>query len=407
MKQPLFFGWWQVVVTLLVQAVATGTLVYAYSVMVVPLATEFQSSRMLLMLGITTMTLASGLLSPWLGAKLDAYSIKRFMLLGAASLGTGFIALSYITQIWQMPVIYALFMALSSLALGPLAVSTLLARWFSKRRGLAMGLAAMGTSIGGFLFPPLLQWMIDSFEWRMAFRLQGGVVLLILLPLISLLACDRPESKGLHPDGDDAPPTTTAGAANRFSSTKDVLKERNFWVIALVMGAMFSSYSMLLSNLAPFALDSGATAEQAAGLISLIALFGLMGKLLFGTIADKVDLRAGLAGSSLLLTLGLLSFLNNDNFHFLVAGAVLLGIAAGGMLPVWGALMAQAFGVANYGRVMGAMNPVIMPFNLLSPPLAGAIYDQTGSYQMTFLLFAGLLCVAICLTAAIQLKQDN
>ena len=407
MKQPLFLGWWQVVVAVMVQAVATGAVIYAYSVAVVPLAAEFQRSRMLLMLGITTMTLASGLLSPWLGAKLDTYSITRVMLLGALFLGAGFIALSYITDIWQMPLIYAVFMALSSLALGPLAVSTLLARWFHSRRGLAMGLAAMGTSIGGFVFPPLLQWLIDTFEWRMAFRLQGGFVWLVLLPLIYWLGCDHPRERGLHPDGSSEPPPAPAGAANRYASTGEILRERNFWVIALVMGAMFSTYSMLLSNLAPFALDSGTTAEQAAGLISLIALFGLLGKLLFGTIADKVDLRLGLAGASLLLMLGMRCFLNNDSFQFLVAGAVLLGIAAGGMLPVWGALMAQAVGVANYGRVMGTMNPAIMPFNLLSPPLAGALYDQTGSYQITFLLFSGLLIAAIGLTTLISLRDAS
>lgn len=405
--KPFFFGWWQVLVALLVQAVATGTIAYSYSVIVVPLSGEFETTRMMLMLGMTAMTLAGGLLSPWLGATIDRYSLKRMMMLAAISLGMGFFALSFINGIWQMPLIYGIFMSVSSVILGPLSASTLLARWFHKRRGLAMGLAAMGTSIGGFLFPPLLQFFIDSFEWRMAFRLLAGVILLILVPLIGLLATDWPAQRQLFADGDDTPPSLASGAASApvYDSVRSIIREKNFWAIAMVMGVLFSTYTMLLSNLAPFAIGSGASAEQAALLISIIAVMGLTGKLLFGTIADRVDLRFGLAGSSALLALGLLCYLRPDNFSYLIAGSVLAGLAAGGMLPVWGALMAQAFGVNSYGRVMGLMNPVVMPFNILSPPLAGAIFDRTGSYHLTFILFIVMLLLSICILPLIQLRR--
>lgn len=306
-----------------------------------------------------------------------------------------------------MPLIYAVFMSISSVMLGPLAASTLLARWFTKRRGLAMGLAAVGTSLGGFLFPPLLQFLIDSFEWRTAFRLLAGVILLLLIPLIGLIVVDWPEQKGLLPDGDSHVPETDSNAAPapQFDSVGAIMGERNFWTIAIFMGILFSTYSMLLSNLAPFAIDSGASSDQAALLISIIAVMGLTGKLLFGTIADRVDLRFGLAGSAILLGCGLICYLGSDNFNLLLAGSVLVGLAAGGMLPVWGALMAQAFGVGSYGRVMGLMSPVIMPFNIASPPLAGAIYDATGSYQLTFVLFSGFLVLAVCILPFIRLQK--
>jgi MFS family permease len=406
-SKPFFFGWWQVMVALLVQAVAAGTIAYSYSVVVVPLAGEFESSRMMLMLGMTAMTLVGGLLSPWLGASIDRFSLKRMMLISACSLGLGFFALSLINDIWQMPLIYGVFMSVSSVILGPLSASTLLARWFSKKRGLAMGIAAMGTSIGGFLFPPLLQFLIDSFDWRVAFQLLAAVILLVLVPLIALMATDWPAQRNLFPDGGDAAPEQNLGgaAARTYDSAGAIMRERNFWAIAVVMGILFSSYSMLLSNLAPFAIGSGASPEQAALLISIIAIMGLIGKLLFGTIADRVDLRFGLAGSSSLLVMALICYQSDDNFNFLIAGSVLAGLAAGGMLPAWGALMAQAFGVNSYGRVMGLMNPVIMVFAIASPPLAGAIYDRTGSYQLTFILFSAMLVVAVCTLPFIQLRR--
>ncbi len=86
----------------------------------------------------------------------------------------------------------------------------------------------------------------------------------------------------------------------------------------------------------------------------------------------------------------------------LVAGSVTTGLAAGGMLPVWGAILAWLFGATNYGRVMGQMNPIIVPMYLVAPILAGAVYDKTGNYNAAFILFIGVLAVLLLLLPAIR-----
>lgn len=129
-------------------------------------------------------------------------------------------------------------------------------------------------------------------------------------------------------------------------------------------------------------------------LISLLALCGMIGKLGFGAMADFVDLRVALAGAIVLVALGLLLFLG-EGFAMLLGGSVLIGLAAGGMLPVWGAMLAWLFGVAHYGRVMGMMNPLIMPMSVIAPPLAGHIYNRTGSYHNAFMLFIAALVLSL------------
>ena len=401
-KQGVFFGWWMLGIAFFVQMLGSGTIVYSYSVIAIPLGAEFQASRTAMMLGITAMSLASALISPLLGRALDRHSIRLIMVTAALALPLGFLLLSFVTAMWQVPVIYASCMAMATLILGPLAASTLLARWFKSKLGLVMGIAAVGTSVGGFLFPPLIEWMIGAFEWRMAFRLLALLIVVLMLPA-TLLVVNRPEDKSLRAYGsDDAAPLAANLAANPVTSpSPSLLKSRNFWLVAIVVSGLFAVYTALLSNLVPFAMGAGVSKEQGALLISIIAACGVAGKLAFGFIADRIDLRVGLAVAILLLITGLVFFLG-EGLTMLVAGSVATGLAAGGMLPVWGAILAWLFGAENYGRVMGQMNPVIVPMYLIAPILAGAIYDKTGNYNAAFMLFIGVLAVLLLLLPAIR-----
>lgn len=399
----MFYGWWLTAAAFVVLMVSNGAIMYSYSVVAVPLGEAFQASRTTMMLGMTGMTLAGGIVSPFLGGLIDRGSLRAMMLLGAAGLALGYIGLSLATASWQIPVIYALLMMLGINLLGPLTTSTLLARWFTRRRGMALGVAAVGTSVGGFVFPPLVQWLIDTYEWRAALRYLGIGCLVVILPAI-LMVANRPGDRGLHPDGDTVDPNAGQAAPPPLSSAA-LLRERNFWLVALAMSLLFGVYTALLSNLVPFALGAGAQPERAAFLISVLALAGIVGKLGFGTIADRVDLRAGLAAAMLLVILGLVAYLLAESYTVLLLGSVALGLAAGGMLPVWGALLAVLFGAANYGRVMGMMNPVIMPLTLLGPPLAGMVFDATGSYQFAFTGFIVALLLGLLLLPMIRMHK--
>jgi MFS family permease len=397
----MFYGWWLVGIAFLVQMVGTGTVLYSYSVVAVALGKAFGASRMTMMLGMTVMTLGTGLISPLLGHAIDRGSLRRMMLLGAGALAAGYCLLSVTTATWQVPVIYGLLMSLASNLLGPLCSSTLLARWFSQHRGLALGIAAVGTSAGGFVFPPFVQWLIDSLGWRVAFRVLGLGTLLLTVPA-ALLVVNRPIDRGLHPDG--AAASASAGQAPPLLSTKEVLRHGSFWWLALVMSVFFGVYTAILSNLAPFALDRGTSHEEAALLISVVALAGIVGKLAFGAIADRIDLRLALAVAALLIVAGLAGYRTGGSYFVLIVSSVVLGLAAGGMLPVWGALLAVLFGAMNYGRVMGLMNPVLMPLTLTGPPLAGFVFDRTGSYDAAFVGFIAALLLVMFLLPAIRLR---
>jgi MFS family permease len=394
---PVFYGWWLVGAGFLLQGVVTAAVSYAYGLVLAPMASEFGASRLEMMLGITACTLVSGVVSPFLGVAVDRQPLRLLACAGVALLAAGFLALSFAAAMWHVTAAYAACMSVAMILMGPTLVSSMLARWFARRRGLAMGIAALGTSVCGFVLPPLLQAGIESLGWRSAFQVFAAATAVVMLPLAWLLLEDDPGRRGLAPDGDRVPPAHAAAPAAipAASSTASILRQTNFWMVAIALGLLFSVYSSLLSNLAPLATGRGVSGERAAYLISAIAVFGMAGKLLFGAIADRVDLRGALGAAIVMVIASLVLLMSHAGYAGLFAASACLGLAAGGMLPVWGALMAVLFGAANYGRVMGLMNPVMMPLVVLGSPFAGWSYDVSGDYLLACGVFAAALVAGL------------
>lgn len=392
--------WLQLVVAFLIQATGTGALSYSYSVIAVPLAETYDASRMTLMLGLTCMTLGAGMVSPLAGVAIDRLSLRLIIIFAILMTATGFVALSLTTAMWQVPAIYGLIFCFGYVLLGPLSASTLLARWFTHNRGLALGIAGAGTSFGGFLFPPLITWLTELLGWRLALQVFAGVIALIAVP-VALLAVDRPASKAYTPPADGAA-EHEAHSGERFNSTDAILRHRGFWLIAVSVGFMFAAFTATVGSLMPFILDTGATREQGAILIANLALAAVPGTLLFGWCADRFDVRLALAAIMVLMGIGLALFWGEPDMSRLVAGSLILGLGGGGMLPVWSSLLAQVYGALNYGRVMGLMAPVLLPFNLLTPPLAGWVRDISGSYDLAFMGFVLLLLLAVAMIPLIE-----
>jgi MFS family permease len=399
----IYRGWWLTGAGFVLQGLVTAAVSYSYGVVLAPIGAEFGATRLQLMLGITASTLASGVLSPFLGIAMDRFRLRFLALAGSVLLGAGLALLARVQSMQQVVVVYLLCMAPAMTLIGPMLVSTLLARWFLRRRGTAMGIAALGTSVFGLLVPPLLQFGIDAFGWRSALSIAGAAMFLLAAPA-ALLLDDHPRDRGLAPDGDPAGAAVPSPAPpTDSSSTAAIFAQPAFWYVALTLGLLFSVYSALMSNLVPHAIGQGHTAARAALLMSAIAVCGMLGKLVFGVIADRIDLRRGLAAAIVLVIASLGLLLLDGGYAVLLAASVLLGFAAGGMLPVWGALMAVLFGAANYGRVMGLMNPVMMPLVLAGSPFAGWSHDASGDYDVAFTVFALALCAGLAALARLRM----
>ena len=152
----------------------------------------------------------------------------------------------------------------------------------------------------------------------------------------------------------------------------------------------------------PYLSGQGFDASVAAQAIMMIAISGFIGKLLFGYAADKVSLKLALSVTQLAVIAGLLLLAAGPSYWVICIALGTLGLSTGGMLPVWGALLAAIFGTTNYGRVMGLMMPLIVLIVIPGYRLTGCLYGQQGSYGLCFIVFSAL--IAMSMPLALMLK---
>lgn len=380
-------------------AVSAGGLTYSYSLLMVTINRDLAASQFQLMLPLTLMTLSSAFYAPFIGPKMDRYPLKWFMLAGVLCLSLSLLLISLASTISVITVVYALLVAPVHALMGTLFASVLVSRWFVDRFGLAMGIASVGVSVGGFAMPPLLEVLFGSMGWRESLRILSLLLLLIWLPM-SLLVRDR-----VSPSKSSASAQKKSSGGvdhSDFNKTSVILRQRNFWLVGISVGLIFSTYTALLSNLLTITTVKGLSSHDGARLIAIISGVAVFGKLAFGAITDRIDLRVGLASTVLLVIVGMIIYRNGVGFNQFLIGSVVLGLAAGNMLPVWSALIARLFGAANYGRVMGLMSPINVVCNIVAVPLTGLLYDATGSYATPLLIYAVLLMISVLWVPAIK-----
>lgn len=391
-------AWKQVVACLILQGVSGGTISSAYGVLAVPYGAEFDTSRMVVMLGMTVTLLATAILSPFAGGWMEKWSMRGLMLFGSIALTLGFLAISVATSFTQILVIYGVLIAPANVLIGPLAASVLLARWFDKNRGRALGIAAVGLSLGGFLFPPLIQSLIEAIQWRPALQVLAAIVAILTLAAWFVVV-DRPHDKSGNS------PIASAGGGQPVP-VGEVLRSQEFWLMAAVFGVLLTGMLGLVTNMVPLARDRGIALSTATLLIASLSFGSLLGKVIFAVVADRLEPRTLLMVGVTGFFAGILCFWTpGASFGLLAAGAGIVGLANGGALPLQTILVARTYGLSSVGRIVGLLSLVISLFCLATPPLFGLIYDRTGSYGHAFLSYLVLAVVALLLTTRIAGAQ--
>ena len=172
-------------------------MVYSFALFVVPWLETFSVTRGQVMVAIFFAQILSGMLSPLIGRLLDQYSIRNMIVFGSVCITVGLLASSVASEFWQIILIHATFLPLGMALCGTLSSQTLVGKWFTSSRGIAIGISAAGTSIGGFLFPLVTAELIGDFDWRSAMQILGVLAFVVLVPLTRI--CHHKPKKG-HPN---------------------------------------------------------------------------------------------------------------------------------------------------------------------------------------------------------------
>ncbi len=396
-----FHGWKILYLTALGQLVSASFTISLIGLYIEPLSTAFSATPGQLGWAPAIFILMGSVLSPVVGHFIDRGHVRLIMTLGAALFALGFFALSQATSLLQGALACSLLLGPGSAMIGFVAANGLLVQWFERRRGLAIGLSAAGMSVGGFLVPPIAAELFALFDWRLTTLLLGAFVALTLLPSAWFIARARPADMGQYPDG--LPPSPAAishqdrrsgGAAE--TGFRALLARREFWIIAMAMATVNFSSIMLITYLVPFARESGLSMQSSALLLSYYSGAAFFGKFLAGWLNDVFSPRRVLCAICALMALGVYLLLGAP--RYLPPVAALIGLAAGGIMPVWATLIGATFGPAAFGRAQGGMALILMVFNVIPGPLGGHLYDRSGSYIAGFELIIWVLLAGLVIS---------
>lgn len=397
----VFYGWTVVAAASLVLFMAYGTQ-YAFGVFFAALVDEFGWSRASLS-GVFSLYAAvySGF-ALVAGRLTDRWGPRTVIGIGGALLGVGLVAMSGVGALWQPYVLYGTVAALG-MSTAYVPCNATVAKWFTRRRGLAVGLASAGGSLGTFALPPVAHVLVSRLGWRWSYVVFGLAIFLTLNALAVMMRRD-PETVGLAPDGD----RPARGPARRGPPAEDwtirrALRSRPFWILYGVFTATWTPVFIPLVHLVPMARGLGVPPLLAATLVSALGAAALIGRLVMGGASDRIGRRGALAIALALQAGAFVGFAQSHTLPALYASSLVFGFSYGGASTLFPAAVADAFGREQAGTLAGLLFALAGSMAALGPVAAGFIYDRAGDYHLAWWLSAGCNALALLLLASFRL----
>ncbi len=401
-KPKVFYGYWIVVATFFCLFIETGSGFATFSLFVKPLEADFGWSRGGIMVAFTIRGLIGGAGSPFIGRVVDRYGVRKVIFIGALIGGLGFIFLSQANALWHFYAGWAV-VGLGMAAIGIIPASTVVSKWFKRKRGLALGIMTAGIGAGVFALAPLMGgYLIPNFGWRSAYLTSALLTWGLIIPLVLLVIKEKPADMGLYPDGIETPEAAAVTKAplsvSEEMTPKMALATSTFWLITIAFLLTGFSQIGIIQSQVPYLEDVGFPAVTAASALAGVGLWSVISKFGWGWLSDRIQVKyvyaigMGLQLGSLLI---LMSIGSASSLAVIWLYASIMGLGISTAMLTQSMLISTNFGLASYGAIFGIVNLVYNVGSVAGPLMAGYMYDITNTYQSAFIIFLVLGLVAI------------
>ncbi len=407
--QRFFYGWVILAVATLGIFASGPAQSHTFSVFVGPIADALGLSQTEIAFAYGSATLVAAFCLPFMGRYLDRVGARRMLALVALLFGTACVAFGFVGSLIWLGLGFAAmrYLGQGSLMLGS---SNLVSQWFSRRRGFALGLMALGFAASMAVHPAVAEWLIGAVGWREAWLWIGLSTWVLLLPVILLLAIGKPEEVGLTPDGGTAVASgrssgavLTAGVVADFTQG-EALRSRAFYIVA---GGLFT-FSMLVTTLHFFQvsifaaqnLDTGiATTSFAISAVCMVLMMPTFGRML-----DRFPTERMFGGGLLILAITLISASQVSGLWSALIYAVAFGAANATSMTFFSFMWPRYFGRAHLGSIQGTGQMIGVVGASLGPLPLGLAQDYLGGYNA---MLIGLAAIPLlwALVAVLFLRQ--
>ena len=377
-----FKGWQMVYTGMMMEFSVVGFVFYCFPLMFSELERDLGASQTQLSSALSLFFIFSTLASIFLGRILDKYSIKGIMTLGGIIFSLGLFSIAMVENTLSLLLIYATLIAVGGPALGNLSITKLVANWFDSKAGMALGIAAIGISFSGVVLPILVDPLIDSIGWRNVYLVFGAAVVFILLPSVRILVINTPEEIGQKKDNLES--QLKVNTNQKLLNISDFFKSKIFWIISLTFAFQFFAMGGVLLHLPlhserigfseTFSLV-GFPIKQYVFAYSLAAFGGVIGKILFGYLVDKLNPNRPVMIMMLMQSLGIFGLTFSGNFLFFSLFCFTFGLGFGGAMVLMSACFLKAFGSVNLGSVRGFSGMIVVPLQPVGIFFVGRAFD--------------------------------
>lgn len=387
--QGIFRGWWIVVAAIVGQSFGLATvLVYTFGVFVKPLAEEFRTSRGSIALAVSLLDATVLFSAPGVGRLVDRHGTRKVIAVSLLALVGCLVGLSFVQPpLWHLYALYVL-AGIFGIATVPVTYSRVIANWFDRRRGFALGLASTGVGLGVFIGPSLAEFLIEQRGWRQAYLGLAGASLLVVMPAVTLFLRGSPHELGLLPDG------ATSSAAIKQDhlpasgmKLSDALKTPTFWLLCVIFFLVAACGNGTAAHIAPLLSDYGASGRSAAWAVSLFGLASIVGRVANGYLVDRFFAPRVVAIVFSAAACGIAMLWSGVTGNAAFVAAFLVGLAIGAESDVMPFLISRYFGMHSMAELYGCAFGSYTLGNATGRYLIAEGFDATRSYR-TPLAFA-------------------
>lgn len=373
---------------------------YTIGALVKPLTAEFGWDRAEVQLGILFSSGLGALTAIFVGSLCDRYGPRALVLPGLIGLSLGFfVAAGMNGELWMFFLAYAC-MALLGAGTTPITWTRAIAQSFDRQRGLALGLTLTGTGICAMFAPAYTVWLLERFGWRAAYVGIGLLPLLLAGPFVwAWFRPPRQTSSGARAA------TAAARQAPKIDlpglTLGEAVRGYRFWVLCASIFAVYMAVSGISPNLIAALTDQGFTAASAATVQGVYGFSIMLGRLVVGWLVDRYW-APGVALVSLSMpAIGCLILTGTPDFTWAVMAALLIGFAAGAELDLMAFFAARYFGLAHYAKIYSILYALLAVGSGTAPMLFARVFDETASYDVSFLIATGLFVFGAVIVLAL------
>ena len=407
-RHHVFYGWWIVAVTIAMLGYMAGATFWSISFFAAPMEEELGWSASTIGGVYLVQGLVSAVLAPVAGLLFDRIGPRKVAGVGVILNSLGLLLWGQSESVWQFYVAFNL----AGAGFTGVFASTIpaVANWFIRRRGLAIGIASLGMASAGGMAPIVLA-LIEALTWRTTLTLLGVVTFLALLPMAAVLRY-RPEPYGLQPDGD-----VVSGGISAEEKVDDLdgqtlseaLHGRTFWLLGFAVLMGYWAIGAIQVHHAPYLEGVGISRGAAAAVIALLSLMTIIGRVLFGWLADRRDPRVLMAVALAIQGVGVFVFALVDGSRTWTLAIFLLTFspARGALLVLQTTLQGYYFGRRAFGALAGVNNALNTASWSAGPYVLGVLLGVFDSYRPGLLLFGAFSFAGIPVLLLLRAKAAS